>query len=232
MVFKRKFRFSKKTVKRGPVKKRRVLKRVASFAKRVRRVVLKAAEPKHRNYNFGKTEYFHNAYVPHHINNSACMPIQGTGDSQRVGDQINLGGFMLRIMLGQKSDRPNVNWQWYVVKVPKGSSYAYNSWFENITNNVLLDPPNKDFVKVLKSGRYTHNISSLEVGETPKEKTYSKKIWIPYKKLLKFGPADAQTNHNDDDLYFILAAYDAYGTLLTDNIAYVQTTLSIYYKDP
>lgn len=32
--------------------------------------------------------------------------------------------------------------------------------------------------------------------------------------------------------YMYIFAYDAFGTLLTDNIAYAQTYTTLYYKDP
>lgn len=230
MAFKRKAR-SKRTY-RARKRTKRSRKPTKLFAAKVKRVILKTSESKHVNYSFGKGEVYHNSYLPHHINNQACMPTQGVGDNQRVGDQIYTGGFMLRLMLGQKWDRPNVNWKWYVMRVNKGILYAYNNWFENVINNVLLDPPNTDYVKVLKSGTFKHTVISLEVGETAKEQTYSKRIWIPYKKLIKFGPQNGSIGPMDHDIHFIVAPYDAYGTLLTDNIGSVQCLSTLYYKDP
>lgn len=228
MAFKRKAR-SKRT--RRPRKRTKKSGKVKSFAARVKKVIMKTAESKHLNYSFGKVEVFHNSFMPFHITNSAIMPIMGIGPDQRIGDQISVGGFMLRMMLGQKSDRPNVNWKWYIMRVNKGVVYAYNTWFENVINNCLLDPPNKDYVTVLKSGNFKHTVTSLEVGESAKEQTYSKKIWIPYKKTYRFGPGNGAQAHNDHELYFIVAPFDAYGTLLSDNIGYVQCMRTMYYKD-
>lgn len=143
-----------------------------------------------------------------------------------------MSGWSLRLLLGQKSDRPNVKWRWMAVIVPKSSTWTYASWFENITGNVLLDPPNKDFVKVIDQGVWDHYPASLEVGETAKEQTYVKKLWISHKKKIKFGPSSGTTTHNDDDVWLLIAPYDAYGTLTSDNIGYTQIASSLYYKDP
>ena len=229
----RKYKSAKKRVSRGYRKaKRSVASARRRFATRVKRVILKTAEPKHKSYSWDKTEHYHNAFSLYHLNSPAAMPTQGTGDNQRVGDEIQVSGFCARMMLGQKADRPNVKWRWLVVKVPKGSTYSYNSWFENIINNVLLDPPNKDFVKVLQQGTWDHYPASLEVGETAKEQTYSKKLWVPYKHKYKFGPNNTAITHNDDDLWFVMAPFDAFGTLPSDNIAYSQFCSTMYYKDP
>ena len=47
----------------------------------------------------------------------------------RVGDEINVSYFRLRLVLANKEDRLNVNWKWWVDKVPKGSGYSYGTWF-------------------------------------------------------------------------------------------------------
>lgn len=230
MAYKRKYK--SKTRSKRPYKKRSVAVARRRFAQRVKRVILKTAEPKHRNYSWGKTEHYHNTVSLFHLNAEVCMPPQGDADSERIGDEIQMSGFAVRILLGQKADRPNVKWRWLVVKTPKGSTYSYTAWFENIINNVLLDPPNKDFLKVLAQGVWDHYPASLEVGETAKEQTYPKKLWIPYKHKLKFGPGSGQKTHNDDDIWFVMAPFDAYGTSLTDNIAYSQFSSSMYFKDP
>lgn len=226
-------RRGKRSKKSAYSKRKKTSYKRGSFAKRVRSVVLKTCETKHKNYNFGKNEYYHNIFITHHLNNMSCMPQQESGSMERIGDEINVSGWMVRMMLGQKADRPNVSWRYLVVKVPKNTSYVYGNWFENITNNILLDPVNKRLVTVLASGIWKHTTTSLEVGETPKEQTYAHKLWIPYKKTIKFGPSEGALPITDPfDVYMLIAAFDAYGTLFTDNIGYAQTCSTIYYKDP
>lgn len=202
-------------------------KRIAKIAKRV---VMKTAEPKHVSYTFGKAELYHNTFYMGKINDAVCMPDPGTQDNNRIGDQINISGFKLRIMLGQKADRPNVTFKIYVVRVPKGSSYNYSQWFENMTNNVLLDSPNTDFIKVLHSSTWKPHDGSMD--NATDEYVYSRTLWIPYKHKLKFGPANGAETHNDNDIYFMYAPFDAYGTLITDNIAYIEYVSTMHYRDP
>lgn len=228
MAYKRKFakrRFGRKA--RPYAKRSMTAKTVAKIA---RRVTLKAAEPKHYNFNFGKTEMNHNSFVLMHLNKSDAMPDFGSLDSERVGDQINSSGFKIKMLLGQKADRPNVTFRIYILKVPKGSSYVYNQWFEATTNNVLLDNPNTDFVKVI--GRHTWKPHDGAMDNATDEYVYTRSLWVPHKKIVKFGPASGARTHNDDDIYFLIAPFDAYGTLITDNIAYIQMLSTIYYRDP
>lgn len=232
MAYKRK-RSSR--MKRSYKKRRFVRRRVAVARRRlirtIKRVTMKAAEPKCVRKSVPKFEMYHNQTAILTLNANSFMPTQGVGDNQRVGDQINMSGFRLRMLLGQKADRPNVSFRWWIVVAPKGSSYSYNNWFIPTTSNVLLDDLNKDFVKQLKSGLWRPNEAGL-ANAGGDEYTFAKKIWLPYKKLLKFGPGDGLLSHNDDDIHFIIAPYDAYGTLDTDNIAYCQMAVDIFYRDP
>lgn len=191
---------------------------------------MKKAEPKHKNYSFGITQLYHNVFASFQLNNGSALPAQGDGDDQRIGDQINVSGMWVRGILGQKADRPNVTFKYYVMSVPKGSAYNYNNWFENVISNLLLDSPNKDFVKVLTSGTMKPHDGSMD--NATDEYVYPWKIWIPYRKLVKFGPGNGVTTQNDNDIYLLLGCFDAYGTLITDNIAYSQLALTTYYKDP
>jgi len=239
MAYKRKFSSSSKYSRKSPAKRSKYTKYSKSSMNRkklirtIKAVTKRVAEPKVVNTNMGKTELYHNNVVAFHLNksDSANMPSQGTTEYQRVGDQINVTGWSLRMLMGQKADRPNVTFRWWVVKVPKGSSYTYAAWFQNVTSNAMLDHINTDFVKVLKGGLWRPNEAGL-AGTGGDEYTFIQKIWIPYRKLYKFGPTDGALTHNDDDIYFLIVPYDAYGALQEDNVAYTQIMKSFYYRDP
>ena len=53
------------------------------------------------------------------LNDAGWLPTQGVGDNQRVGDQIYTTGFQLKMLIGQKVDRPNVTFRYLVSPVPK-----------------------------------------------------------------------------------------------------------------
>jgi hypothetical protein len=230
MAFKRKaLKTGKRTMRKKSFARKSTTK--MSFAKRVKKVLLKVAEPKNKYTAMGKQEMYHNVTDYKVINNSGWMPTQGVGDNQRIGDMVNISGFRLRIMYGSKQDRPNVNWRWWVVKIPKGSAATYVNCFNAYTNNVMIDDINTDFCKVLKKGSFSSKWAGQD-ATVGKESTSFKTISVPYKKLYKFGPGNGAVTHNDDDVALITAAYDAYGTLLTDNIGYFESMLDIYYRDP
>jgi len=206
----------------------------------IKRTVLKKTELKELFKSPPKANLYHNCFYnvsgvstgfvwP--INASLNMPSQGVKDNERVGDEIELTGIKISLLLGQQADRPNVNWRYFVLSVPKGSSITYGNWFQLNTGNILLDDPNRDFVKTLKSGIWRPNEAGL-VGGSADEYTFTKRIHIPYRKHLKFGPGDAVNTHNDDDLYFVLMAYDAFGSLVTDIVGYVQLGQTMLYRDP
>lgn len=206
----------------------------------IKKTVLKTTELKEKHVHHGKTEIYHNCFynvsgvstgMILHLNNATALSTQGVGQDQRVGDEIYTTGFKVKMLIGQKADRPNVNWRWIACIVPKGSSISYGNWFTSTTSNVMLDDPNKDFVKVIARGFWRPNEAGL-TGGTADEYTFTKQVWVPYKRHLKFGPAAAAITHNDDDLYFVLMGYDAFGSLITDNIGYVQAAHTLYYRDP
>lgn len=241
MPFKRKFSvkrshsystmsYSKKK-KMSSMRRRRLVRTIKS-------VVTRAAEPKRKDYQWNKTELYHNIIQGGFLLNygsstsgaAACMPLQGTKDSERVGDEILLTGFKLRMLLGQKSDRPNVSFRYWVLSVPKGYAYAYATWFDATTNNVLLDSVNRDCCIILSTGIWRPNEAGL-ANSGGDEYTFVKQLWIPYRKRIAFAP-HATTAHSDRDIHFLIAPYDAYGSLATDNVAYIQLISTMYYRDP
>lgn len=229
-------RYAKRGTRRSTFARRKTARRSGKpskrFAKAVKRVLLKTCEPKKTSFNITQTIIKHNVpHVLHCINSAANMPSQGIGDNQRIGDQINTSGFRIRFIFGQYADRENVTWQVRIISVPKGSAYVYGQWFDNVTGNVMLDDMNEDFVKVQKT--YTFKTVLSPDSNNTEEFTFVKKFWIPYKRLLKFGPANAAITHNDsEDRYILITAYDAYGTLITDNLGYILGNCALHFKDP
>lgn len=231
MAFKK--RFMKKGSKKGFKKGKRAVKKPATEKKlmaMVKRATLKVAEPKYTSWYHVKTNVQHNTPVGFILNTTVEMPPQGTGDNQRVGDQINCIGYRVKMLFGQFADRENVTWVVRVVAVPRGTAYTYASWFDPVTNNCMLDDINTDLVKVLKS--YTYKYILSPDSNNSEEFTFIKKIWIPYKKIIKFQ-ANAGVQSNDPtDMYLLVSCYDAYGTLSSDNLGYIQMNSQIMFKDP
>lgn len=229
---------TKRSYAKKPYKKtRRVYKKKANSTSRIasicKSVIMKKAEAKRRNIDMGKTELYHNSFHLEALNSNTQLPGEGTGDDDRIGNEIYSSGYLIRALIGQKFDRPNVTFKYYVIKVNRGFTYSYSLWFQALMNNVLLDTPHRQNVKVLKSGTIKPNVgASLAVAGVTREFTFPFKLWLPYKKHLKLA-RDGPVNYvaNDGDIYFMIAPFDAYGTLITDNIAYIDITTTFYYKD-
>lgn len=228
--------------KRGRYTKRRYAKRKTyrkpsmtrkALIRTIKAVTKRTTEHKQVSVNMGKVEMYHNSVHSFMLNKTDYMPAQGPQEYARIGDSIDISGWSLRLLIGQKTDRPNVTFKYWVISVPKGSTYTYNSWFQNMTNNVLLDDLQKDVAKLLKVGVWRPNEAGL--GNTGgDEYTFTKRLWVPYKRRYKFGPGDNVKTHNDGrDIWLLLAAYDAYGSITgEDNIAYVQSVGTLYFTDP
>lgn len=225
----------KSAKKKGRVAKKPV---PASFAAKVKKVILRNAEPKMLPYAhniLAPQQLLHNSYAaPYILTGSFQMPTQGVTDIQRVGDEIMVSHVGVQMLFGQKQDRMNVSFRVIVVKCTANASpISYATLMINTTGNVLLDNVNRDRCSVVSDQIIKRNISpQLDVVGGAKELTFVKKWNIPYKQKIKFA-VDADTvDNNRKALFMYVFAYDAFGTLVTDNIAYCQLHSTIYYKDP
>lgn len=204
--------------------------------KLIKAEILKTAETKYKTASIGKTELYHNSLNNLGMSFSSTWPGQGDGDGQRNGDEIYIQGWKVRLMFGSKADRPNVNYRCFIVKYQHqltGDINTYSNFFHNTTGNGLLDPVQYKRFKVLKTFKLRAKGTSMEVGEAGKEFTRTKELWVPMRRKIKFVADASNTAVNiNADISLIVLAYDAYGTLITDNIAYVQGATTLYYKDP
>lgn len=234
MAYKRKATRRKWTKKRVTKKARKG----SSFAAKVKKVILRTAEPKMKPYG-------HNVIAPREINHDSYaagylldgglqMPLQGMGDTERIGDEIYTSNIKVQMLLGQKQDRMNVTFRIIVVKCTDTAvPTSYNTLFIGTTANCLLDEVNKDRVSVVYDKLIKKTISSqLDVAGGAKEFTFVHKFNVPLKQKVKFATDATSTSDNRKKHFMYVFAYDAFGTLPTDNIAYCQTYSTVYYKDP
>lgn len=228
MAFSRKRMFSKKRVARKGLKRRVYRKSKLSLRRYVRTQVTNMAESKIKDSNVANTQLYHNVISYSIVNSNVAMPSQGAGGTNRVGDEIFLKGYMLRFMIGQKADRPNLTTRIIIGYVNRGFIYNYNLWFRVITGNKVIDPVNPDVIKVMKDVRYRPNQGSL-ASTGGREFTYARSLWIPAKKRVKFPPY--LTDADDDNLYCFILQYDSQGTLETDNVGFYSYGCSVHFKD-
>lgn len=155
------------------------------------------------------------------------MPSQGVTDRDRVGDEISVLGFKVKVFCGQKGDRPNVNWRFIAFSIPKGVNPNSTEVFRTNMNNVMMEETNDDRIIVHLDKKVRPNQAGL-TGTGNDEYTFFREFWIPHKRVYKFASTGG---HNQRDLYFATMCFDAFGTLPTDNIAYSQVWTEVVYKD-
>jgi len=233
MAYKRKRMTYKKKAAKKPYRKK-VMKKGKSFATKVKQVVMKASEGKETRINWNLAELFHNVWNTsgnYHLNQPAIMPSQNLTQTGRVGDNIYSSRIVLRLMITQFADRPNVNYRYVFYSLPQGRTATYTDVFVNTTAVVMLDDFNRDNVQVIKTGTFRPNQASLLFGDNTRSYTFFKKFVLPHKKLYKFGPGEGTTTHNQRDFYFAIVCYDAHGTLQTDKLCQVKAFEEFHYKD-
>lgn len=231
--------YKRKATKKWSKKKFPKRAKKSSFAAKVKKVILRTSEPKTRFYGHNVVapkELFHDSYsVPYELDGTLQMPLQGVSDVARVGDEIYASRIAVKMLLGMKSNRHNVTFRILVVKCTPGAKpTSYDQLFHTSADNCLLDDINRDRVSVIKDMMIKKEIHPdlSGVGGADKEFTFPVKFNVACKEKIKF-PVDGDTTASNRKLrYMFVFAYDAFGTLVTDNIAYSQLTTTLYYRDP
>lgn len=166
---------------------------------------------------------------------------QGTADPEnlstrlaRIGDEIYLQNVNIRLWLSNKNDRPNVMYKatlfWYDATVSLSDAYVYFT-----QTNKMLDRLNTENIgiidqKTLFSGpSYTTGVAS-DPGSA-KEHSYLMTLNGSWKnKKITYDEGGAVPRFRDIGL--CLVAYDAFGTLQTDNIASYAYNGMVTLTDP
>jgi len=235
--------------------KKTTLKRVKAapqtkedLVKLIKKTFYKQSETKNKPYSHGKVELYHNSgspasgrilHLPVELDSSPQMPLQGTTDITRIGDKINLRGIKVRMLIGQKNDRPNVTFRIVVIRTsPNEYPNNVSQMFDNVSGNILLDTLNTDRFKVVYSKYIKNRIpasSQINVDGgaawVGKEQTFAHRFYLKSARNLSFS-ADGGNLYSGDRHFLFVFAYDAYGTLETDNIGYFQTYSNLFFKDP
>lgn len=244
---------SRKGMKRRGMRSKRSGRRSASGLQRksvlvrtIKTVALSAVETKHSYRCVENVQLYHNtAYLTSNI----MYTQTGTGDSgfdaatsyaTRLGDEILAKGVDFRFWLSNKHNRPNCQYRIIVFSYPSTTVPAVGDVFQNyniglgVDNNKMLAYINTDRIKVLKQlvlksagGDY-----SLETGADTREKSFYRQFYIDMgmKRIKYQTPTSGLPKFTD--IAVCILAYDAYGTLLTDNIASVAWSYKLYFKDP
>lgn len=221
-------------------KKRRSMPRKFSqkraFVRRVKSIIKSSAETKSRIDQLTTpllgSQIFHN--VTSKLADNLMLTAQSNDDFGREGDSVNPVGISLKFLVKQESDRPNVTFKYWVLRIAGSGTAPVFCPLKNVTGNVLLDSVDTEKAKVLRSGtfKYPDNYYINPGGNYDKELTYVRKLYIPFKGLSKYVySGDNTLQGRDFNVALYVSAYDSFGTLPVDNICDCIVHKEFYFKD-
>jgi len=194
-------------------------------------------------------QLYHNK--PYYVNNFLGDLGQGigTGDQNdssgsgiravRIGDEIMLKNFSIKLWLSNKLDRPNVIYRcalyWYEVGQTVDDELVYST-----QSTKALDRYNTKSIKLIKQFTLTSTNNYAQPTYYPlggtvavlgKEKSYLKTMNKRYKSGKKIVYDDNGVVPKGWNIGLSVVAYDAFGTIETDNIASFAYNSLITFQD-
>jgi len=192
-------------------------------------------EDKRKVYLNENLQLFHNkpAYIGKFLSDLAQGPNTGTGgvkQTVRIGDRVKLKNINMRFWLSNKLDRPNVMYKgvffWYPVDL--GSAITDADVYMTAQNK-MLDRYNFKRIKIIDTF-IVKSTNNYAVDANNHEHSYLATLNKSYKsKYIQFETNSAKAK--GWELGYSLVAYDAYGTLQTDNIASYAVNSQLTFED-
>jgi len=177
----------------------------------------------------GNFQLYHNVTSNYYnLSNLLDSIVNGTDYRARIGNRIHVKNIEILMVLNNKTDRPNVSYRFALCAAPTSTStdtagelfaFAGFTGLHIPTNSVLLH----DQVFPQNQG------SGMDNNITPnKERSFTHRVVVPINKPVVYNTDQTCTTR----LIGFVTAYDAYGTLTTDNIASIaQTSWRINFTD-
>jgi hypothetical protein len=178
-------------------------------------------------------QLYHNIPVAM-FNAMSCLDViaSGTSITQRVGDAITVRRLSIKALVNSKADRPNVTYRVIGVLAPYSElndTFAEMFFSSGATPNITAPQiPGRTlllFDRYLSPSQYS--VTPLTSGGTQKERTHTFSYDHDLNRDVHYVSGVCTTR-----FMVWVVAYDAYGTLTTDNIASLPTaSLGVYYTD-
>lgn len=179
--------------------------------------------------NDGDHQLYHNVAVKYTNSTNLLDNIAlGSQPYQRIGARIYLRHFDCVLVLNNKSARPNVSYRFVVVATPASSNAdTYGELFTGLGFSSIHVPNNS---LLLHDSIFPANQGSgMESNTNSKERSFTHRVSFPINKPVTINTSDGLFTTR---LIGFVIAYDAFGTLTTDNIGTVaQTSYRIMYTD-
>jgi len=158
---------------------------------------------------------------------------QGVEAYKRIGDKVFVKEIDVAFWLSNKLDRPNVMYRvigLYSTGLSASTAPAFSLVLQNGSANHMISYPNHDhytlfYDKVINPNAYCNTISPS--AATGKERSYLHNIKHRFNAPVSYAGTQTSTS----TVYFAVIAYDAYGSLVTDNIASFAYSSRVLYTD-
>ncbi len=156
-------------------------------------------------------------------------PNDNTGNDARIGDEILLRNVNVRFWLSNKLDRPNCMYKLFLFWYSTGTTPS-NALCFFTQQNKMLDRINNENISIIDQ----KTVFSKEMYLNGTEKFEHSQLctlngnWKG-KKIIYDGGGTTPKKRN---IGFCVVAYDAYGTLQTDNIASFAYDFKTRFQDP
>jgi len=206
------------------------------------------------------TEIFHNNFVT--LTSNPLKTTQGIKDPEdtnllnRIGDQINLRGFSMKMMVELNERYSDVTFRMFVVRAARGDTPTRATLFNGLSGNKMIDTLNRERYSILYNKTFkmkapntgtigpalvdlttSSGLNRQEDGEAHiSRSTRIIKMWIPGRKFSRNGVIQYDNGGEDPkffDYHVLLYAYSNYSTSQDIwRIARVNDIVTqLYYKD-
>ena len=205
-----------------------------SLVKLIKNVSLQQQETKMTTHDTGVFVVKHN--ISSLVRGNLLTTTQGIGDSlgtaSRIGDTITPVGLKMYMTFRQPTDRPNVSFKVWILKIFGVATPPTSVPVKAITGNLLMDPIDTEKATTVKilTFKYPDNYWQGTAG-TSKDMTFFRKLWIPLPKTPYTYGADNSASGKKFQLAMYITAYDSFGTLITDTIGEFACAQCFYFKD-
>lgn len=209
--------------------------------RRYLRSFLRYTETKYNDINTSH-ELFHNggalagqAFVQDY---NMLQTNQGTSQFTRVGDKVWAKGLKVKMWLSNKLDRSNVIYRIFAITMPNDSLSANPSNLFSgsvpASPNFLIEILNTDKYKVLYQKMINVQTTSKWGGtDVQRETSRYHSFYLKLNRMVSYSADNGNIPKYQRDIIGIgVLCYDAFGTLLTDNIASYRLKSRFYFKDP
>jgi hypothetical protein len=191
------------------------------------------SELKHYTLSTNNRQFSHNGSAGgvSGADTSVLTPLQGlatgTNVGNRIGDDILAKKLDMNFFLSSKQDRPNVNYRLLVVVCPDNNGPSISQVLNTGGGNFLLNENSDERYLIIHDEIVPASVGAYLAG---KEQSLVVKRSIPLNFPVSYGRSVNTPAHADLRIYAL--AYDAYGTLNTDNIASMSAHCTLFYLDP